>query len=66
MRQKTKITKATLPVVLKGSGCVLCPALRYRYADEQRYCVVTGEVIEHWKAQRGQECRLENITIEEL
>jgi len=61
MRNK-RIFDATLTVTLLGTGCVWCDALRWFSADEHRYCGRTGEVLEHYKTERGKDCVLENIT----
>lgn len=55
-----KIFESRLNVVTKGTGCVLCPALRYRIADEQRICFMSNEVLPHYKTQRGERCQLQD------
>lgn len=61
MIRKKQVFTATLPVVLIGTGCKLCPALRYRWSDEQRFCSETGEVLPQYGLQRGQDCPLREI-----
>lgn len=59
--KRYRVFEATLAVTLDGTGCKLCPALRYRMADEKRYCSESGEVLETWKTERGIYCPLTNI-----
>ena len=59
MRKQT--FSAKLNVTLDGTGCKLCPALRYRMSDEKRFCSETGEVLEKWKTERGIYCTLTDI-----
>ena len=58
MKKGTPIFDAVLPVTLKGTGCVWCPALRYRMADETRYCSERGSILEDYKNKRLDDCPL--------
>lgn len=62
MKQR-QIFEATLRVTLDGTGCKMCPALRYRAADETRYCNEVGGTLVNWKTERSPWCPL--IDIEE-
>ena len=62
MKQR-QIFEATLRVTLDGTGCKLCPALRYRMADETRFCSEVGGTLLNWKTERSSWCPL--IDIEE-
>ena len=61
MPKKPIVFESTIKVITKGTGCIWCPNLRYRIADEQRFCNDTGEILEDYKHHRGQSCTLTNI-----
>ena len=59
--RKRPVYTARLSVTLDGTGCKMCDLIRFRMADEVRYCNRTGEVLENWKTERGVWCPLEDI-----
>ena len=61
MRKAKKVYSAVLRVTLNGEGCDMCPALRYRMADEERYCSEVGGTLENWKTERSPWCPLIDI-----
>ena len=60
-RRQKKVYTAILRVTLNGEGCDMCPALRYRMADERRYCTECPGTLENWKTERSPLCPLTNI-----
>lgn len=53
---------ASLPVVLTGSGCLGCPALRRSRDMDEHLCIAVGggDVLLNHKTQRGENCPLED------
>lgn len=62
MKRNKTVYKAVLDVTLDGTGCKLCPNLRWWAADEHRYCNENGEVLDNYKTERGKQCPLREIT----
>ena len=61
MRKAKKVYSAKLPVTLEGEGCVMCPSLRIRWADNTRTCNEVGGTLENWKTERSPRCPLIDI-----
>ena len=60
MKQR-QIFEATLRVTLIGTGCQMCPSLRYVAADEMRTCNEVGGRLLNWKTERSPWCPLTAI-----
>lgn len=58
---KVRRFSGLLPQILKNDSCVWCAALRITKADEERYCIETGEILPEWKKRRGCMCPMEDV-----